>query len=98
MTSQLRQKFTKDGVIKSMYPSLETDYLQQVKLCIKIGLNCVEMEPTKRPTAREIISMLQQKEDSNDRPGECNCIVAVIEAWISRLPSHPWPLTLQRQS
>ncbi|XP_066339281.1 uncharacterized protein [Miscanthus floridulus] len=93
--NHLRQNLTKDDDIKSMYgPDLEADCLQQVKLCIKIGLNCMEKDPTKRPTAGEIISMLKQKRDSN-RSGLSNCIVNVIEAWISRLPWHPWPLTLQ---
>lgn len=93
----LRQNLTKDNYVKSMYPALEADCLQQVKLCIEIGLNCVEKEPTKRPTAREIISMFNQKKDSS-RSGVSNCIVNVIEAWLSRLPWHPWPLTLLRQT
>ncbi|VAH40271.1 unnamed protein product [Triticum turgidum subsp. durum] len=40
------------------YVSLEAD-CQQIEKCIQIGLICVNPEPTKRPTVKKIIDMLQ---------------------------------------
>ncbi|KAF7005754.1 hypothetical protein CFC21_020856 [Triticum aestivum] len=40
------------------YISLEAD-CQQIEKCIQIGLICVNPEPTKRPTVKKIIDMLQ---------------------------------------
>lgn len=34
--------------------------LEQVRLCTKIGMECMELDPKKRPVARHIIDMLDK--------------------------------------
>ncbi|KAM0838710.1 hypothetical protein ACQ4PT_060797 [Festuca glaucescens] len=48
----------KEQRIASEYPSLEADCLQQVKKCIEIGLECVQIEGQKRPSIQTIIDKL----------------------------------------
>ncbi|XP_051198533.1 cysteine-rich receptor-like protein kinase 6 [Lolium perenne] len=42
----------------SEYPSLEADGLQQVTLCIEIGLQCVDIDRQKRPSIETILDKL----------------------------------------
>lgn len=49
--------------IESKYPTLEEKYLQQVKRCIELGLNCVEIDPKNRPTAGSILAKLEEIND-----------------------------------
>ncbi|KAF8692240.1 hypothetical protein HU200_039845 [Digitaria exilis] len=44
--------------------TLEKD-CQQIRICIELGLNCVQFDETKRPTAKEIINSLKMQDDSN---------------------------------
>lgn len=43
-----------------MYPFLEPKFHDQVQLCIEIGLECVQTDRTKRPTAGDIIRKLEE--------------------------------------
>ena len=47
-----------------MHIPLETES-QQVNTCIVIGLNCVDSDPKKRPSALDIIQMLNAVESTN---------------------------------
>jgi hypothetical protein len=38
---------------------------QQIRRCIEMGLNCVQFDETKRPTAKEIINSLKRQDDAN---------------------------------
>jgi len=38
---------------------------QQIRRCIEMGLNCVQFDETKRPTAKEIIDSLKSQDDVN---------------------------------
>lgn len=42
--------------------TLEKD-CQQIRICIEMGLNCVQFDETKRPTAKEIINSLKMQDD-----------------------------------
>jgi interleukin-1 receptor-associated kinase 1 len=44
-------------------------YSQQVHTCIVIGLRCVDSDPNKRPSAWDIIQMLNATESKNSRSG-----------------------------
>ncbi|GJN06651.1 hypothetical protein PR202_ga24404 [Eleusine coracana subsp. coracana] len=57
---QVRQEWT-DHKITSMYASLGAGHLQEIKRCIEIGLQCVEVDRKKRPTIKEIIDKLNGK-------------------------------------
>lgn len=46
------------------YIPLETES-QQVNTCIAMGLNCVDSDPKKRPSALDIIQMLNAVESTN---------------------------------
>lgn len=37
---------------------------QQIR-CIEMGLNCVQFDETKRPTAKEIVNSLKRQDDAN---------------------------------
>uniref|UniRef100_A0A0D3HC09 Ubiquitin-like domain-containing protein n=1 Tax=Oryza barthii TaxID=65489 RepID=A0A0D3HC09_9ORYZ len=54
----VRNKWSRMSKITSRYPLLDTHSLQQVHSCFKIGLNCVEIDPKRRPPARKIVNML----------------------------------------
>jgi hypothetical protein len=43
--------------------SLETDY-QQIRRCIQIGLDCMKLDRSKRPTISQVIKMLQETESA----------------------------------
>ncbi|KAL6868109.1 hypothetical protein ACP4OV_014954 [Aristida adscensionis] len=60
LIDNVRKNWTKKSQIESKYPSQEEDYYLQVKRCIEIGLNCVESDPNKRPTAGSIINELEE--------------------------------------
>ncbi|TVU41453.1 hypothetical protein EJB05_14970, partial [Eragrostis curvula] len=57
----VRKKWIEKMYAESKYPSLEEEYLQQVKRCIELGLNCVETNPKKRPTAALVMDKLKVK-------------------------------------
>uniref|UniRef100_R7WEG5 non-specific serine/threonine protein kinase n=1 Tax=Aegilops tauschii TaxID=37682 RepID=R7WEG5_AEGTA len=48
----------KEQRIASEYPLLDADGLQQVKKCIEIGLECVEIDRLKRPSIETILDKL----------------------------------------
>ncbi|VAH93676.1 unnamed protein product [Triticum turgidum subsp. durum] len=48
----------KEQRIASEYPLLDVDGLQQVKKCIEIGLECVEIDRLKRPSIETILDKL----------------------------------------
>lgn len=52
------------SLISSRYPSLEATCLQQVKLCIDIGLTCVNTNPKERPYIGEIVNKLNGRNNS----------------------------------
>lgn len=47
--------------IASNYPSLDADCLQQVNACIKIGLECVEINPANRPSIDKVVEKLDAR-------------------------------------
>ncbi|VAI81473.1 unnamed protein product [Triticum turgidum subsp. durum] len=54
---KVRKEWTLEN-ITSKYSSLDHESLQQVKTCIDIGSNCVEIDRTKRPRIEEIVDSL----------------------------------------
>uniref|UniRef100_A0ACD5WPN4 Uncharacterized protein n=1 Tax=Avena sativa TaxID=4498 RepID=A0ACD5WPN4_AVESA len=54
---EVRQKWTQE-YMESVYKQLNSDQLQQVKVCIEIGLECVEIDRTRRPYMEYIIDCL----------------------------------------
>lgn len=56
--SQELQKWRNVLQKRQEYTSLEID-LQQIKRCIEVGLICVNLEQTKRPTIKKIVDMLR---------------------------------------
>ncbi|KAM3410925.1 hypothetical protein ACQJBY_002877 [Aegilops geniculata] len=62
-------KIWTDEHIWSEYSSLDADCLQQMKTCIKIGLECVEIDRRKRPSIEKIKDELERVEiDRRKRP------------------------------
>ena len=57
--TQVFENWTNKSHIESKYSTLEEKYLQQVKRCIELGLNCVEIDPKNRPTAGSILAKLE---------------------------------------
>ncbi|VAI54920.1 unnamed protein product [Triticum turgidum subsp. durum] len=53
----VREKWTCDHIV-SAYSSVDGSSLQQIKVCIEIGLECVEIDRKKRPSIDNIISRL----------------------------------------
>jgi len=49
--------WTEDRIME-VYPDLEGDYLDQVDECIKIGLECVDIDQNKRPSIDQIVNRL----------------------------------------
>uniref|UniRef100_A0ACD5WAN7 Uncharacterized protein n=1 Tax=Avena sativa TaxID=4498 RepID=A0ACD5WAN7_AVESA len=47
-----------DGHITSMYPHLNKNELQEVKVCIQIGLECVNIDRKNRPSIETIVEKL----------------------------------------
>ncbi|CAL4964730.1 unnamed protein product [Urochloa decumbens] len=58
---QVRQDWTKD-VIMFEYPDLDLDGRGQVKTCIDIGLQCLEIDQKKRPSIEKVLSMLNGRD------------------------------------
>jgi len=56
----LRERLVKDEA----FPLLEENF-QQVRTCLEIGNNCIELDVDKRPTAFEIIQLLDKMEYTN---------------------------------
>uniref|UniRef100_A0A0E0ME10 Protein kinase domain-containing protein n=1 Tax=Oryza punctata TaxID=4537 RepID=A0A0E0ME10_ORYPU len=54
----VRQNWTNMMHISLKFPSLDANYLQQVKTCIEIGLSCVQTNRKDRPSIGEIVNML----------------------------------------
>ncbi|CAD6257401.1 unnamed protein product [Miscanthus lutarioriparius] len=52
------QKSWTDGHISSKYTSFDPDRLQQIKMCVEIGLQCVEHERKMRPSIADIVEKL----------------------------------------
>jgi hypothetical protein len=42
--------------------NLRHAYSEQVRICIEIGLSCVQEDPHKRPTIQDIVNMLEETE------------------------------------
>ncbi|XP_048569856.1 cysteine-rich receptor-like protein kinase 36 [Triticum urartu] len=53
----VRQNWT-DGRIASRYSTLKANDLQEIKVCIKIGLECVQIDRKKRPSIENIVQRL----------------------------------------
>jgi hypothetical protein len=53
----LKKRLVKDGVF-----SLWENNYQQIRTCLEIGYNCIDMDRYKRPTAVEIIHRLEETE------------------------------------
>jgi len=49
------KKYWQEDRIMSEYPDLEEETFEQVKFCIKIGLQCVEIDENKRPSIVKIV-------------------------------------------
>ncbi|XP_039020132.1 cysteine-rich receptor-like protein kinase 10 [Hibiscus syriacus] len=61
----------RDGTpLEIMDPNLRTNYSRKVTRCIHVGLLCVQADPTKRPTMRTVILMLDGYSVSLPRPQE----------------------------
>ncbi|WVZ53161.1 hypothetical protein U9M48_004142, partial [Paspalum notatum var. saurae] len=56
---KVQEKWT-DEYITSKYQSFGADCLQQLKMCVKIGLQCVEQERKNRPPTVDIVDRLNQ--------------------------------------
>lgn len=56
--STVRNKWSRMSKIMLQSSSLDADGCQQVDRCFKIGLNCVDLDPRRRPLASQIINML----------------------------------------
>ncbi|KAM0904997.1 hypothetical protein ACQ4PT_017640 [Festuca glaucescens] len=54
---EVRQIWT-DGHIASIYPNSNANVLQEVKVCIQIGLECVRIDRKKRPSIENIVERL----------------------------------------
>uniref|UniRef100_A0A453HHR8 Protein kinase domain-containing protein n=1 Tax=Aegilops tauschii subsp. strangulata TaxID=200361 RepID=A0A453HHR8_AEGTS len=54
----VRQNWT-DGRIASRYSMLKANDLQEIKVCIKIGLECVQIDRKKRPSIENIVKRLE---------------------------------------
>ncbi|XP_044450722.1 uncharacterized protein [Triticum aestivum] len=63
----VRDNWTEER-IASEYPSLDPDCLKQIKACINIGLECVEISRRKRPSIEKIMDTLNRlsQVDSNN--------------------------------
>uniref|UniRef100_M8BXY4 non-specific serine/threonine protein kinase n=1 Tax=Aegilops tauschii TaxID=37682 RepID=M8BXY4_AEGTA len=63
----VRDNWTEER-IASEYPSLDPDCLKQIKACINIGLECVEIGRRKRPSIEKIMDTLNRlsQVDSNN--------------------------------
>uniref|UniRef100_A0A452XSK1 Protein kinase domain-containing protein n=1 Tax=Aegilops tauschii subsp. strangulata TaxID=200361 RepID=A0A452XSK1_AEGTS len=57
---QLRKKLVKEGA----FSSWENKY-RQVRTCLEIGYTCMEIDSDKRPTALQIIQLLDETESTN---------------------------------
>jgi len=55
---KVRQTWT-DGYIASMYSKFYANDLQEVRVCIDIGLECVEIDRKKRPSIESIVERLE---------------------------------------
>ncbi|XBH83639.1 hypothetical protein VPH35_072009 [Triticum aestivum] len=53
----VRQNWT-DGRIASRYSMLKANDLQEIKVCIKIGLECVQIDRKKRPSIEKVVQRL----------------------------------------
>ncbi|TVU25874.1 hypothetical protein EJB05_28389 [Eragrostis curvula] len=59
---KVREKWTPEYIVSnSLYASLGAEYLEQVKACIEIGLECVHPERKKRPSIDVIADKLNGK-------------------------------------
>ncbi|XP_066339860.1 cysteine-rich receptor-like protein kinase 44 [Miscanthus floridulus] len=57
------QKSWTDGHISSKYTSFDPDRLQQIKMCVEIGLQCVEHERKMRPSIADIVEKLNAMQE-----------------------------------
>jgi hypothetical protein len=51
--------------VATRYPSLEANCIQEVKLCIDIGLTCVSTIPKERPYIGEIVNKINGRNKSS---------------------------------
>ncbi|VAH13383.1 unnamed protein product [Triticum turgidum subsp. durum] len=56
----IEENWREESQIRQLYTSLQADELQQVKMCVDIGLHCVQSKPEKRPTAGAIMLWLDK--------------------------------------
>lgn len=57
LVENVRQNWTIEHIV-SKYSSLDANSLQQLKVCIEIGLECVEIDRKKRPSIEHIVNKL----------------------------------------
>lgn len=57
---RIRSEWTPEN-IASKYSQLDAECLQQVHACIQIGLECVHVDPKKRPSIETIINKLNER-------------------------------------
>ncbi|CAL4906089.1 unnamed protein product [Urochloa decumbens] len=57
LVENVRQNWTIEYIV-SKYSSLDANSLQQLKVCIEIGLECVEIDRKKRPSIEHIVNKL----------------------------------------
>jgi len=67
-----------DFHVATKYQLLDAECLQQVKRSIKIGVQCAEISPDKRPTAGAIIPMLEK--GSTSKTGFWNVLCSGVFA------------------
>ncbi|KAK3118216.1 hypothetical protein QOZ80_9BG0695810 [Eleusine coracana subsp. coracana] len=77
--------------IESAYPSLDANGLQQVKACISIGLMCVELDRSKRPSIVDIVNKLNGKsiaifDEIRSEPSSQEKITAMTTALLDVYP------------
>jgi len=53
----VRENWTGEHIVPR-YPLLDADFLNQIKACIKIGLECAHIDKLKRPSIQQIIDKL----------------------------------------
>ncbi|XBJ14512.1 hypothetical protein VPH35_006550 [Triticum aestivum] len=60
LIKSIEENWREESQITRLYTSLEADKLWQVKMCIDIGLHCVQSKPEKRPTPGAIMLWLDK--------------------------------------
>uniref|UniRef100_A0A452XSH4 Protein kinase domain-containing protein n=2 Tax=Aegilops tauschii TaxID=37682 RepID=A0A452XSH4_AEGTS len=98
LIKSIEENWREESQIRWLYTSLEADELQQVKMCIDIGLHCVQSKPEKRPTARDIMLWLDKGVNPVPAPraggGVSRPTVSVPSAGPGGVPRPPVPTNI----